>query len=59
MRAVGLRQARKMSLGDALVAATALAFGRHLLTRNVKDFDWVPDLSVSDPLAAGGPRQAN
>jgi hypothetical protein len=27
-----------MSLGDALVAATALVFGRGLLTRNIKDF---------------------
>lgn len=54
-RAVSLRQARKMSLGDALVAATALVFGRELLTRNVKDFAGVPGLVVVDPLAAGDP----
>ena len=55
VQAVSLRQARKMSLGDALVAATALVFGRELLTRNVKDFVGVPGLVVVDPLAAGDP----
>lgn len=54
-RAVSLRQSRKMSLGDALIAATALVFGRELLTRNVKDFAGVPGLVVVDPLAAGDP----
>jgi predicted nucleic acid-binding protein len=54
-RAVSVRQARKMSLGDALVAATALVFGRELLTRNIKDFAGVPGLVVSDPLAGGDP----
>lgn len=54
-QAVALRQARKMSLGDALVAATTLVFERALLTRNVKDFADVPGLSVSDPLANGDP----
>lgn len=54
-RAVSVRQARKMSLGDALVAATALVFGRELLTRNIKDFAGVPGLAVSDPLAGGDP----
>jgi len=45
----------EMSLGDALVAGTALVFGRELLTRNVKDFAGVPGLVVVDPLAAGDP----
>ena len=54
-QAVSLRQSRKMSLGDALVAATALVFGEELLTRNVKDFAGIPDLIVLDPLAAGDP----
>ena len=54
-KAVALRQSRKMSLGDALVAATALVFDRELLTRNIKDFEWVPGLTVSDPLAKGDP----
>jgi toxin FitB len=54
-RAVALRLTRKMSLGDALVAATALVFGRGLPTRNVKDFAGVPGLVVSDTLAGGDP----
>ena len=54
-KAVALRQTCKMSLGDALVAATALVFGRELLTRNIKDFEWVSGLVVSDPLEKGDP----
>ena len=54
-RAVSLRQARKMSLGDSLIAAPALVFGRQLLTRNVQDFASVPGLVIVDPLAAGDP----
>lgn len=41
-RAVSVRQARKMSLGDALVAATALVFGRELLTHNLTSSDKTP-----------------
>lgn len=47
--AVTLRQRRKMSLGDAIIAATALEFRQTLVTRNVKDFDWVEGLKVVDP----------
>lgn len=54
-RAVALRQARKMSLGDALVAATAVEFGRELFTHNLQDFTSVPGLTVSDPIASGDP----
>jgi predicted nucleic acid-binding protein len=45
-----LRQQKKMSLGDALIAATALIHGLTLVTSNVKDFEWIEDLSVLDPL---------
>ncbi|MCI5120371.1 MAG: type II toxin-antitoxin system VapC family toxin [Candidatus Electrothrix sp. AUS4] len=48
--AIALRQQRKMSLGDALVAATALEHHQTLLTRNVKDFEWVEGLKVVNPL---------
>ena len=52
-QAIKLRQIRKMSLGDALVAATALVHGLMLLTRNVKDFEWVPGLRMTDPVSSG------
>jgi toxin FitB len=47
--AIGLRQQRKISLGDAIIAATALEYRQTLITRNVKDFDWVDGLKVLDP----------
>lgn len=50
-RAVALRQQRRMSLGDSLVAGTALAHGLTLVTRNTSDFRWVPGLQCLDPLA--------
>jgi predicted nucleic acid-binding protein len=40
-QAVALRRQRKMTLGDSLVAGTALAFHHDLVTRNTKDFDWI------------------
>jgi hypothetical protein len=48
-QAVKLRQLRKMTLGDALVAATALAHGLTLVTRNVDDFKWIAGLSLLNP----------
>ena len=50
-RAVALRQQRKMSLGDALIAATALFHGLTLATRNISDFKWIDGLATLDPLA--------
>jgi hypothetical protein len=52
LRATRLRQARKMSLGDALVAGTALEYGLKLVTRNVRDYRWIEGLEVLDPFAA-------
>jgi hypothetical protein len=48
-QAVALRQQRKMSLGDALVAGTALVHGLPLVTRNVGDFQWIQGLSLLNP----------
>lgn len=50
-RAVGLRQLRRMSLGDALIAGTALVHDLELATHNTKDFDWIDGLTLIDPLA--------
>ena len=54
-KAIELRQSRKRSLGDALIAATALVFGFELHTHNVKDYEGIPGLVVIDPLATGDP----
>jgi predicted nucleic acid-binding protein len=48
-QAVALRQKRKMSLGDALVAGTALVHGLTLVTRNGGDFQWIQGLSLLNP----------
>lgn len=51
--AIRLKQARKMTLGDALIAATALEHGLTLATRNGDDFRHVDGLALFDPLASG------
>lgn len=51
-QAVELRRRRRMKLGDALVAATALTHGCELITRNIGDFDWVSGLALHDPFAS-------
>jgi predicted nucleic acid-binding protein len=48
-QAIKLRQIRKMSLGDALVAATALVHRLALVTRNTRHFVWIEGLVVIDP----------
>jgi len=61
-RAVSLRQQRKMSVGDSIIAATALVRDRVLLTRNIEDFRWVAGLRLENPMdspaAPGSPPQA-
>lgn len=47
--AIEIRQQRKMSLGDVIIAATALEHRQTLVTRNVKDFEWLEGLKVVDP----------
>jgi toxin FitB len=48
-QAVKLRQAKKMSLGDAIIAATALVYDETLVTRNAKDFAWISGLKLLNP----------
>lgn len=48
---VQLRQTRKITLGDSLIAATALVHDRTLITRNVEDFRWISGLKLLDPFA--------
>lgn len=47
--AVELRQQRKMSLGDSLIAGTALVNKHRLATCNLADFRWISGLSAFDP----------
>jgi predicted nucleic acid-binding protein len=53
-----LRRERRMSIADALIAATALERGLTLVTRNRRDFEGVSGLGVLDPdsFAAEQPR---
>ncbi len=48
-QAMQLRQNRKMSLGDSLIAATCLIHGLTLVTRNTSDFSWIVNLSLLNP----------
>jgi toxin FitB len=48
--AIAIRQQRKMSAGDALIAATALQYDLEVYTRNVTDFNWIPNLRVFNPI---------
>ena len=40
---------RKMKLGDAIIASTAIAYSLVLITRNVDDFKFIPNLTVLNP----------
>lgn len=48
--AIKLRQKRKMTLGDALIAATAIDYKLELITANTKDFDWIKEIKLNNPL---------
>lgn len=54
-RAISPRQGLKLSLDDALIAATTLIAQTELYTHNVQDFRGIPELVVVDPIAAGDP----
>lgn len=48
--AITLKQARRTTLGDALIAATALEHGLTLATRNTADFRHIDGLALFDPM---------
>ena len=49
--AITLRQKQSMSLGDSLIAATALQRHPVLGTHNTVDYSWVKSLELLDPLS--------
>lgn len=51
-RSVTLRQMRRMTLGAAIIAATALVYGKTLVTRNIEDFRWIVEISLINPFEA-------
>ncbi len=51
-RAIRLRQQRKMSLGDSIVAASALEYDCELWTANESGFMHIEGLQVHNPLHA-------
>jgi predicted nucleic acid-binding protein len=48
-KAAALRQQRKMTLGDSVIAATALVYNHTLITRNKDDFKWIKELTLLNP----------
>lgn len=49
-KAIELRQVKKMSLGDAVIAATALENDLELWTANTVDFEHIEDLKLNNPM---------
>jgi predicted nucleic acid-binding protein len=49
-QAVKLKQLRKMTLGDSIIAATAITHSLILVTRNTEDFQWITELSLLNPI---------
>ena len=47
--AIEIRRQYRLKLPDAIIAATAFHLELPLLTRNLKDFDKIPELTVIDP----------
>ena len=47
--AIALRQQRKISLADSILAATALENDLELVSRNVDDFNWIAGLRLVNP----------
>ena len=47
--ATTLRQQKSMSLGDAIIAATAIQYKKTIVTANSQDFKALEGISVIDP----------
>lgn len=49
-KAIELRQQKKMSLGDSIIAATTLVYDAELYTRNTNDFKHIQGLKLLNPI---------
>lgn len=48
-QAINIRRIKKISLGDCIIAATALVYDLPLWTANIKDFSGIPGLKFYNP----------
>ena len=48
-KTIELRRIRKLKLGDAIIAATALVYNLTIITRNTDDFKNIDGLTVINP----------
>jgi predicted nucleic acid-binding protein len=48
-KTISIRQAKKIGLGDAIIAATALQHNLKLMTHNTKDFKDIEGLQLINP----------
>jgi predicted nucleic acid-binding protein len=49
-KSIAIRKQKKMSLGDVIIAATALQHQLLLVTANEADFNWISDLQLHNPI---------
>ncbi|MBD1392774.1 type II toxin-antitoxin system VapC family toxin [Mucilaginibacter glaciei] len=50
-KTIEIRKQFKLKLPDAIIAATALVYGKTLITRNVSDFGKIPGIKLLNPFA--------
>lgn len=48
--AIELRKINKLSVGDSIIAASAIALNLSLLTNNVSDFNKINSLKIKNPI---------
>ncbi|TAG91271.1 MAG: type II toxin-antitoxin system VapC family toxin, partial [Bacteroidetes bacterium] len=48
-KTITIRQTKKIALGDAIIAATALVYNLVVISRNTADFKNIAGLQVIDP----------
>ena len=48
-KTITIRQTKKIALGDAIIAATALVYDLIVISRNISDFKNIDGLKVIDP----------